>query len=60
MTLFTATSAPFPNNTNGLYSQNPGILFALDKGWKSANCSNYPNFIQKAVFIQGKKSRHLQ
>ena len=36
--------------TNGLYSRNPGILFALDKGLKSVNCSNYLNFIQKAAF----------
>ena len=36
--------------TNGLYSRNPGILFALDKGLKSVNCSNYANFIQKGTF----------
>ena len=41
--------------TNGLYSRNPGILFALDKGLKSVNCSNYPNFIQKAAFYPRKK-----
>ena len=41
--------------TNGLYSRNPGILFALDKGLKSVNCTNYPNFIQKAVSCPRKK-----
>ena len=43
------------DHTNGLYSRNPGILFALDKGLKSVNCSNYPNFIQKTAFYPRKK-----
>ena len=42
-------------NTKGLYLQNPGILFTLDKGLKSVNCSNHPNFIQKAAFYPRKK-----
>ena len=40
--------------TNGLYSRNPGFLFALDKGLKSVNCSNYPKFIRKAAFYPRK------
>ena len=43
-------------STNGLYSRNPGILFALDKGLKSVNCSNYPNFIQKSRFLSKEKN----
>ena len=47
--------------TNGLYSRYPGILFALVKGLKIVNCSNYPNFIQKyAVLSKENNSRHLQ
>ena len=46
--------------TNGLHLLNIGIIFALDKGLKSVNCYNYPNFIQKAAFYPRKNSRHLQ